>query len=498
MELQFTTDRHPGGALGALMRPPARSARGVRLRPGAAAHERWSLPLAVALLVGVCLLLGMVGADARWLAALGHDIASEGRVPHGVPFAAAPTGQWHNATVLADLGFWGLEAMLGDRGLVLAQALAVAIAFTVLARDAGRAGAGAQQAASTCLLAALGALPSLVIARAQLFSVALFPVLLALLRSDSRRRSPRLWLVVPLLALWSNLHGGVLVGLAVTLTYLAIGRLRSSPAETVVLAALCVVALGLNPAGVHAPSYYQGVLGSAAAQSGQGMWGPLSPASPLGALTILAGVLLLWRARRTRPRAWEVVALVLLGAMTIHAARSGIWLLFSLIAPAAAGARHGTPWRRRLVMMAAVFLAGITAAAVRGPAPTGADRAVLTRALELAGRTPILADDIPAEQIALAGGRVWVSDPIDAFQPRAQVAYLEWMDGDPAGLAAAGRPVRVVLAGTGTPEAALMRRDRSFRAISRTRAFELFERVTGPSGRPAPRRGLGTRTARGT
>jgi hypothetical protein len=480
MGSHLATDPRRGGAWTAV----ARAAPAARPRTGAAAAtlERWSLALAVTLIVTVSLLLGMVGADARWLAALGHDIVAAGRIPTGVPFAAAPAAHWHNVTVLAELGLWELEAVLGNQGLVLAQALAVAIAFSSLARDALRAGAAREQIASTCLLVAVGALGSLAIARAQLFSLALFPVLLAVLRSDSRRRSRRIWMVVPLLALWSNLHGGVVVGLAITLVYLAFGRLRKSPTETVVLAALCVGALYVNPAGVHALSYYHGVLSGAAAKSGQGMWGPLSPASPLGALTILSAVLLLWRASRNRPRAWELVTTALLAAMTIHAARSGIWLLFWLLGPAAVGARPGRRWRRRLVIMGAASIVGITLAAARGPAPTGADRAILARAIALAGPTPILADDIPAEQIALVGGKVWVSDPIDAFQQRTQVAYLEWMDGEPAGLAAVGRPVRVVLTAAGTREAALMRRDRSFRAVTRAHGFELFERVSAESG----------------
>ncbi|HET9125597.1 MAG TPA: hypothetical protein VFN65_11995 [Solirubrobacteraceae bacterium] len=476
--------------------PPGCAGRSGR---AAAAPERWSLPLAITLIAGVCLLLGIVGADARWLAALGREIGPAGRIPAGLPFAAAPTRHWHNVTVLAELGFWRLESTLGDRGLLLAQALAVAIAFTSLARDARRAGAADEQTASACLIAALGAVASLVIARSQLFSIALFPVLLALLRSDARRGSRRIWMVVPLLALWSNLHGGVLVGLAVALVYLLGDRLRRSPVETVLLVVLCTSALCVNPAGVHALAYYHAVLSGAAAQHGQGMWGPLSPTSPSGALTIVAGLMLLWRVRRNRPRAWELVVTVLLAVMTIHAARSGIWLLFWLVAPAALGGRPGPPWRRRTVVLAAASLAVLTLAAVRGPARGGADRQVLAQVIHLAGRSPILADDIPAEQIALAGGRVWVSDPIDAFSPRMQLAYLEWMAGDRAGLAAVGPAVRVVLAGAGSPEAALMRRDRSFRAITRTGGFELFERVVGGRDEPARARvTLAARTARRT
>src|SRR5207244_2609954 len=91
-------------------------------------HETWSLPMAVALIIGFSMLVGMVGADARWLAALGHNIVLGERIPDGIPFATAPTVHWHNVPVLAEQVFWALQAALGDRGLVLAQALAVGIA----------------------------------------------------------------------------------------------------------------------------------------------------------------------------------------------------------------------------------------------------------------------------------------------------------------------------------------------------------------------------------
>ena len=53
--------------------------------------------------------------------------------------------------------------------------------------------------------------PALLVVRSQLFSLALFPLLVLLLRGEARAPSRRIWLLVPLVALWSNLHGGVLL-----------------------------------------------------------------------------------------------------------------------------------------------------------------------------------------------------------------------------------------------------------------------------------------------
>ena len=66
--------------------------------------------LTCVVVTGIAALAGIVGADARWLAALGHVITRSGAIPTGVPFAAAPTAHWHNAVVLAELIFGWLES----------------------------------------------------------------------------------------------------------------------------------------------------------------------------------------------------------------------------------------------------------------------------------------------------------------------------------------------------------------------------------------------------
>src|SRR5438477_10877661 len=187
---------------------PARTAR---LSVRAWEHVEPSLLFTVVLgIVAITGLFSLVGADARWLAALGSAIAEHHAIPDGVPFAAAPTAHWPNAIVAAELLFHGLESTLGDRGLMLAQMVAVGGALSVLSRDALAGGASAPATATALIVASLGALPSLVIARVQLFSLLLFPVLIALLRSQARRPTGRIWLVVPLIAVWSNLHGAAL------------------------------------------------------------------------------------------------------------------------------------------------------------------------------------------------------------------------------------------------------------------------------------------------
>ena len=414
------------------------------------------LGAAIAAVVAVSALLSRVGSDAGWLAALGHVITVRGGVPSGVPFAAAASGHWPNPLVLAELIFNGLERSLGDRGLMLAQLLCVAAAMGLLARDAARGRAEPIGIAAALLLVAAGALPSLAIARVQMFSLVLFPALAALLRAETRSPSRRIWIAVPLLALWSNLHGAALLGAGMLILYLVIERGRREPLLALAVGVAGTLALCATPAGVRTVAYYAGVLTNLAAQRGQGLWGPLSLSSPLDVVMIVAGLLLAYRAWRARPPRWEAVMGAVLIVLTLKADRDGVWLLFFLAVPAA---RRLSPARslRTLAPLAglgAVLL--LTVALIRGPVPTGASRALLNGALAAAHGSPVLADGTIDEQVALAGGRIWAGNPIDAFPRSVQADYLDWLAGQPVGRSAVTAAVRVVLVGRGTATQSLM------------------------------------------
>jgi hypothetical protein len=427
-------------------------------------------------LTGVVGLGGFVGADARWLAALGSYITRSGSVPTGVPFAAAPSGHWHNAVVLAQLTFHWLEAAAGDRGLMIAQIVAVGIAVVIMMYDARAAGASPQGAGTAVLIAAIGSVGSLVIARVQLFSIVLFPALLALLRSETRRPSWRLWLAVPLIAVWSNLHGAVLLGVGVLFVYLVFSRARENLRTRVGVALATLVAVCLTPAGLGTISYYHGLLTNQAAARGQGLWAPLSLSSGLDLLLVLAVLALAYQLRRRRPPLWELVAIVLLAIETVQAARSGLWLALLLAVPAAPSLRDRRWWAWLMPPVAALAAIGLVAAVVRGPLANGAGPALVDRALTLAHGSPILADDVIDEQVALAGGRIWAGNPIDAFAKPDQIAYLDWVAGDPGGSAAVGSQIKVAITARSDGAQKLMSRDRAFVEVASDKGAVLFAR----------------------
>ena len=405
----------------------------------------------VGLAVALSALFGAVAADSRWLAALGGYVVRHGS-PDFVPYASAPSHGWQNVPVLGELVFHSLEVLAGNRGLLVAQVIAVAVAFSLLAVDARRTGASDSSAVLVLLLLVPATLAALADIRSQLFSLALFPLLVLLLRAEARRPSRRIWLLTPLVAVWSNLHGAVLVGLAVAALYLVLDRARREPRVALGVLGASAVALFATPALWHTGSYYDGVFGSEPARRGVGLWATLSLGSGLDLAFVVCALLFAAAALRGRPALWELAALVGLAALTVHVARSGVWFAFFVATPAAAGIGRSAVSRTRLALPALVVLAGLAVLGiVQGPQRAGAGHALLRRALTAAAGTPILAEDQLAEQVALAGGRIWIGNPIDAFRRRDQRAYVDWLQGEPAGDAALLHAPHAVLVHPGSP-----------------------------------------------
>ena len=439
--------------------------------------------LAVALAAGICSIFGSVGADAHWLAAMGRTIVDQGAIPTGIPYAAAPSADWVNVPVVGELVFHALQALGGDKALVVFQLLAVIAALMLLVLGMRARGASDASRAAVLLMVFFAAVPSFVILRAQVFSLVLFCALLLLLRSEASRSSRRIWLLVPLIALWANLHGAVLVGLAVSVAYLAFERCRRQPLTSGVLAAALVGALFLTPALAHSVDYYLGVLRSEAAVRGEGLWAPLSLHDPFDVVFVTLIVPLLVFACRGRMRPWELVCSAALAAMTLHAGRNGIWLACFVAAPAACGLagrslREFTVSRRTLALCAWVPALFLLLGVIQPAHQRGASERVREQATRLAAGQPILADGVDAEQFALDGQRVWIANPLDAFSRRDQRLYLDWLDASPAGDALLHRGYPVVVVTRGSPPQERLAHDRSFKRVALDRQAAVYVRVS--------------------
>jgi hypothetical protein len=437
----------------------------------------------------------IVGADAYWLVALGDHIARTGSVPEGVPFAAAPTTGWPNPIVLAQLLFASLHSLGGATGLVCAQVAAVAATLALVVLDARRLGARDPGCAVVVLLLAAGSLRTLGVVRVEMLSLVPFALLVLLLRSEYRRPSARAWLLVPLLAVWSNLHGAVLMGFAVAGSYLLLSRLRQRPVETVAIGVAGSLALWATPALLRTAGYYAGVFGNEAAHRGSDLWARPSLSGVFDVLLILSALVLVGAALRRRLPLWEYAALAGLALATMSASRHGLWLLLFAAAPAAAHLRRrpssdpvttagaeppaASGGRRALVPavgLVLVVVVGWVVVSGRGEATEPADPALVGRVATLAGHGVVLAPEPLAESLAVAGVTVWAGDPVDAFRRPDQAAYLDFLTGGPRAGDAVGH-ADVVVAKAGSPALAAVASDGSFTLASDVDGWQVYRRI---------------------
>jgi len=435
------------------------------------ARAPWAVTAAAAALVS----LGVVGTDLRWMVPLGRLVA-HGHLPGSLPFASAQTSGWHDVPALAELLAWSMFSLLGERGLILLQLGAVTLAWSVLARGLRRQGSADGSAALVAALVVIGCLPQLVYTRSYLFSLALFPVLVYLLEQESRVPSRRIWLAVPLVALWSNLHGGVLTGWAVLLVYLVLARRDRRTAAAVGVAS--TLALFATPVLLETPAYYRQVFENESARRHWGLWAPAS-LNGYGLALAACAVLLLALAVRGRLRLWEAVALCVLAAATVRLARAEPFLLFLAAYP---GARAlALPGLRRRLSTAALFaLAGMAILSwAHGPRDPGSH---LLARQAAASKLPVLADAMLAEQVELYGGTVRFGNPLDAFRTGDQRLYLDWLEGKPGSLRAI-TDAALVLVHTDSAQGQLAAHDRRLHLVRQYKGVALYR--VGP-GRLKP------------
>lgn len=392
--------------------------------------------VAVGLWTLVICSLVILGADLMWVVAVGDAIRSTGSVPDGVPGLVAPQTEWHNPVVLAEVLLSWVNS-LGGSALAAFHVLVVAASLLVVVGDGRRAGGRELRLALAVSLLVVGASATLVVARFPTLSLLPFVVLVALLREWDRGRERAIWWVPPLMVLWGNLHGAVLVGIAVLGVFtLAAGR--RGVVTRIVVGLLSLLAFLLTSAWTGTPLYYVSALRNEAAARGTDLWARPDLTKPLDVLLVVAALALVALAARSLRR-WEWLVAVGLALGTLSAARHGVWLLL-FVAPIAAvpvRARVGEPMPR-VRPTRAVRLSGAATAVVvlvtggvllsgRGDAvrPPGEDLVAPLR--QAAGTGVVLAVEPAAETFVQQGVRVWVANPIDAFDRRTQAAFLDFL-----------------------------------------------------------------------
>lgn len=417
-------------------------------------RPRVPLPeLSVCAWVVLLAFLTILGADLLWVVAMGDLERSALAVLHGIPFASAPQAVWHNPTVVAQV-LLSLVHGVAPWALAAFHLLVVGATLAVVVAEGRRMGGGDVRTAVVVALVVVGCAAPFVVARFPDLSLVPYVVALAIMRRRHEAPGPGVWWLVPLYLVWGNLHGGVLVGLAVLGVFLVLSRGGGGPARRVALGVAAAASLVVTSAGLGTPAYYVGVLTNEAAARKSDLWAAPDLTHPLDLAMLAAAAVLLVMCRRRGLPLWEWVAAAGLVLGTVLAARNGVWLVLFL-APAAAGARvsgrtvaaadRDRPrWWTPVVLGSVVVTACAVAVVlqVRGPAAQPQGAAVVDTVRSVAAGRPVLADEPLAETLAQAGVRVWASNPIDAFPRDVQASFLDFLD---SGTVPAGVPVDVVV-----------------------------------------------------
>jgi hypothetical protein len=151
--------------------------------------------------------------DAWWHLGSGRLIAAEYLIPAADPFSHSMRGApWHAHEWGAEVIMWSAYKAGGWSGLTALFAAAAGAASAILAYFVQRhlsaaAASGAVFAALFCLLPSAWARPHLLVLPMFVYWVA------CLLRAAEENRAPSLWLA-PVMAVWANMHGSFLLGIA--------------------------------------------------------------------------------------------------------------------------------------------------------------------------------------------------------------------------------------------------------------------------------------------
>lgn len=226
-------------------------------RPAAVSLLRYS-PAFVAFIIVIADAGRWADPDLWGHLVFGRLILMHGHLPPRDIYSYSAAGlPWHDHEWLSEVVLALCWSGLGVIGLKLMKFAGTAATITLLAM--GTAETGAPIPLQLVVLTTGGlALAPMMQFRPQLFDFVALSALLLLLARDSYRRAGRLWIAIPIFALWANLHGGFFVGLAVLAVYTAVIAVEEFVAgggfgRAIHLGAVtagCVLATLLNPDGI--------------------------------------------------------------------------------------------------------------------------------------------------------------------------------------------------------------------------------------------------------
>ncbi len=342
------------------------------------ALETSPFPILLVCLVGVVLLSvfapSIVVGDTWLTLTAGREVVEQG-LPHTEHLTVLAEGRtWTDQQWLAQVVFYAAHGLAGMRAVILLGIALVLLALALATATARKSGASSRSTFVIGLLAILAG-PWGWTLRAQTTALPCFAGVLWLLidasRNGVRRRT---LLVLPLLVVWANLHGSVVLGAILTMLLGAVELVRTRklawiPVALVALAPLTMLA---SPYGTKLIAYYDLMLIDApfAPILREWQWSrPEATTALFWLLALVALALLAMRRCRSRLTFYELAVLAVTFVGAVQAVRGVIWfaLAAAAILPVALDglltkADVSAPKLNRIISLAA--LAGLAVAAL--------------------------------------------------------------------------------------------------------------------------------------
>lgn len=306
----------------------------LRLPRALVEREAYLLPLVAVYVFGLARLAPFELVQDSWLTFLsGREIAQNG-LPTTEQLTVFAAGErWIDQQWLAHLSFYGLVAGAGLKAALFLHIALLTAAFTLALAAARRLGASSQSVfwvgAASFFLA-----PWMWQLRSQSFAYVLFVGTLWLLARDARLPSRQVFLVLPLLVLWANLHGSVVLGAGLVVLRGLMSGWKGRSLALVALPPLCVLA---SPYGLSLVGYYRHMLLGPEFAKIVGEWRP--PTFPQAWPFFLLALVAVWLLARSGDRVslFEKLAVAATIVAGLLAIRNITWfaLAWIVIVPAA-------------------------------------------------------------------------------------------------------------------------------------------------------------------
>jgi len=271
-----------------------------------------------------------------WMAIVsGRWIVQHGLPSHDTLTLWAHGHRWIDQQWLAQLALYGLWRLGGLKLALLVHALLVTSGLAGAAMFARTRGATARSVTWIAIPVLIAYYPVASVLRPQSFAFPLFAAVLWLVLADARQPSRRVFLTLPLLVLWTNLHGSVVLGAALVsldgLVAMVQQRRPSGRGLALLLAPwACVFA---SPYGPHLPAYYEKILVGGDFKHFVTEWAPTTLSGQTAAvyLIVLGGLWLLGRAGRSAPLL-DQLAFALTSVLAFEAVRNTAWIALVALA----------------------------------------------------------------------------------------------------------------------------------------------------------------------